>query len=323
MYAVLANVYPRPIPTPIEDLRPARETCERCHWPDKFFGARKRVVPHFLADETNTPYPISLLLNVGGGDTGGHVEGIHWHISQNHIMEYRSDRSREQVSWVRMTDEETGEVVEYTIGGRPLAEEDLTGMPLRTVDCIDCHNRPSHQYLSPVRAVNEALHRGRLDVSLPYIKREAVLALDRTYEDTPAALQAIEARLAGFYQKEYPEVMAQHQGAVQQAVATVQGIFRENFFPEMKVSWKAYPDHIGHSEYQGCFRCHGSELATADGKAISSDCSLCHVILAQGIAAGRPTLAPEGLTFAHPVDIGGAELEVHCTDCHAGGAEMY
>lgn len=323
VYAVLANVYPKPIPTPIEDLRPARETCEHCHWPDKFFGSRKRVVPHFLSDEANTPYPISLLLNVGGGDTGGHVEGIHWHISQNHKMEYRADRSRQNIAYVRMTDELTGDAVEYTPGGKPLSEDQLASMAMRTVDCMDCHNRPSHHYLSPVRSVNAALHRGRLDVSLPYIKREAVLALDREYEDTPSALQAIEAHLTGFYQSEYPEVVAERGAVVQQAVAGVQAIYRENFFPEMKVSWKAYPDHVGHSEFSGCFRCHGSELATADGKGISSDCSLCHVILAQGITAGQPTLSPEGLTFVHPVDVGGAEMESHCTDCHSGGAELY
>jgi len=36
VYAVTTGNYPKPIPTPIENLRPARETCEECHWPEKF-----------------------------------------------------------------------------------------------------------------------------------------------------------------------------------------------------------------------------------------------------------------------------------------------
>jgi hypothetical protein len=33
VYAALSNKYPTPVPTPIESLRPAQDTCEKCHWP--------------------------------------------------------------------------------------------------------------------------------------------------------------------------------------------------------------------------------------------------------------------------------------------------
>ena len=323
VYAVLTNSYQTPIPTPLENLRPARETCEQCHWPDKFFGGRKDVIPHFLADEANTPYPLTMILNIGGGGgEEGHAEGIHWHSSKTHHMEYAAtDHDRMDIVWVRMTNDD-GSVIEYTQGGEPVPEEAFSEYDVRSIDCMDCHNRPSHNYRSPIRAVNRALHLGSIDISLPYIKRESTIVLDQEYEDTPTALQAIEGHLKGFYQEEYPDIVESRSEAIQKSIEAVQEIFRDNIFPEMKVNWKAYPDHIGHSEFLGCFRCHGSELESSDGKTISKDCSLCHVILSQGVKSPG-IMSAEGVTFRHPVDIDGAELEANCTECHEGGAELY
>lgn len=323
VYAVLADTYEKPIPTPIENLRPARETCEHCHWPEKFFGGRKDVIPHFLSDEENTPYPISLLLNIGGGGgSEGHAEGIHWHVAKSHHMEYiATDHDRKDIVWVRLTRDD-GSVVEYTMGGEPLEAEVKTAHAPRSVDCLDCHNRPSHNYGSPIKIVNQAMHLGKIDVTLPYIKREAVTVLDQEYETTPDALAAIDTHVRGFYQEEYPDLLKERSGAVTQSIEAIQKVYQENFFPEMKVTWKAYPDHIGHSEFLGCFRCHGSELETAEGETISKDCNLCHTILSQGVKE-QAALHPGGLTFRHPIDIDGAELEANCTECHEGGAELY
>jgi hypothetical protein len=171
--------------------------------------------------------------------------------------------------------------------------------------------------------VNQALAAGQIDRTLPFVKQRAVMALDAPYPDSTAALQGIERTLREFYQAEYPAVAAQQGPRIGAAVATVQAIYRRNFFPEMKVTWRQYPDHIGHSEFVGCFRCHGSTLETAQGERISGDCSLCHVILSQGTVPAEGAIAPQGLAFAHPEDIGGAELETRCTECHQGGAELY
>jgi hypothetical protein len=61
--------YPTPIPTPVENLRPAQETCEQCHWPEKFWGAQLKtpVFNHFMYDEQNTPRETQMLIKVGGG----------------------------------------------------------------------------------------------------------------------------------------------------------------------------------------------------------------------------------------------------------------
>ena len=213
VYAVTAGVYPRPIPTPVANLRPARETCERCHWPEKFFGGRQAVIPHFLPDEANTPYPITLLLKIGGAsEQTGRVEGIHWHVARSNRIEYAaSDPRREQIAWVRLTRGD-GTVKEYRDPGatEPLPET----AERRTMDCIDCHNRPSHHYRSPNQTVNQALAAGLIDRALPFVKQRAVMALDSQYPDSVTALQGIERGLREFYQAEYPEVAAQQAPAV-------------------------------------------------------------------------------------------------------------
>ncbi|MFC1526398.1 NapC/NirT family cytochrome c [Candidatus Latescibacterota bacterium] len=324
VYATLVENYPKPIPTPVHNLRPARETCQHCHWPEQFFGGRQDVNYHFMGDEENTPYPITMMVNVGGGSEKlGGVEGIHWHVAESNRVEYVArDEERLEIARVRLTDGD-GNTVEWNSADDPLSPEEMAASEARTMDCIDCHNRPSHNYRSPQRTVNQALASGWIDRALPYIKREAVTAMDRNYADTPAAMAGIDSHLRSFYEEEYPGIVVEQAAAIDTAVAVVQRQYRSSIFPEMKVSWRQYPDHIGHSEFIGCFRCHGSSLETADGEGISKDCSLCHTILSQGSGPGSELIAPSGLVFEHPEDIDGEELEVNCTECHEGGSEIY
>jgi len=95
------------------------------------------------------------------------------------------------------------------------------------------------------------------------------------------------------------------------------GIYRDNFFPGMKVLWKAYPNHIGHFTFRGCNRCHDGLHKNAKGEAISHQCSSCHDIISQG-PEGKTESSVNGLEFRHP---GGSDewKEMACTDCHNGG----
>ncbi len=323
VYSVMFNKYSRPIPTPVKNLRPARETCLQCHWPEKFFGARKNDYPHFLSDENNTPYPISMLLKIGGGGNAhGPAEGIHWHMAISNKVEYIArDEARQDIAWVRVTHKD-GTVDEYSDPSNPPSPELKAQSEVRTMDCIDCHNRPSHNYRSPLRTVNEAMSTGAISPSLPFVKREAVKALDSEYPDTPTALKEIKNKLENFYADNYPGVMAERKADVDAAVAAVGRIYSQNIFPEMKVTWRKYPDNIGHFQYNGCFRCHGGPLATSSGKTITNDCNVCHTLLSQGTGSSAG-MAVSGLTFQHPVEIGGAELAGNCAMCHSGGAELY
>ncbi|HWH71222.1 MAG TPA: NapC/NirT family cytochrome c, partial [Candidatus Sulfotelmatobacter sp.] len=306
VYATLANKYPRPIPTPVKNLRPAQETCEECHWPKKFVGNLERTYSYFLGDQTNTPFTVRMLLKVGGGDpTHGPVGGIHWHMNVANKIEYiASDEARQKIPWVRVTDPQ-GVVTEYRVAKftNTVAEASI-----RRMDCMDCHNRPAHRYASPNNAVNLALSLGKIDRALPYIKTNALYALTRPYTNSTEAVQGIATILSD----RYPNEMR-----IRPAIAVVQQIYSDNFFPEMKASWQAYPENIGHKDWPGCFRCHDGQHKTADGKGTikANDCSACHTILAQGCGTELEQLTPKGQKFKHPGD----EVDGACNDCHTGG----
>jgi hypothetical protein len=314
IYSTAFEKYSRPIPTPIENLRPARETCEQCHWPQRFSGSVERVRTHFLADEKNSPWTIRLLLKVGGGDpTLGPVHGIHWHMSSNHRVEYvATDRTRQKIPWIRVTDEKGGVTI-YEAKGEKLKPGEISPERIRLMDCIDCHNRPTHIYAPPVRSVNRSMSLGRLDPSVPFLKKNAVQAMvdaNSTSKTEAEALASIEKKLRADY-ADYAD-----QKKVQNVIAEVQRIFRETIFPEMKANWNVYPDNIGHSLWPGCIRCHEGEHSSADGRVISHDCNTCHIIIAQGPGLLPEKMSPRGLEFEHPGgDIGKEPL---CGNCHGG-----
>lgn len=308
LLGVMTGNYDRPIKTPIHNLRPARETCEHCHWPSKFSGNLDRTYQHFLTDETNTPFAVRLSLKVGGADPKtGPTGGIHWHVSQDNKIEYiATDDRRQVIPWVRVTDPK-GVVTEYK---NPKFTNDITQYEIRMMDCMDCHNRPSHRYRTPADMVDFAMSTGKIDTKLPYVKSNAVSALIAKYESEAEALPKIAARLQGSYPPG---------PATEQLVAAVQQIYRNNFFPEMKVDWRAYPENIGHKEWPGCFRCHDGKhvaAATPNKKQIpASDCESCHTIIAQGNAEELNLISPAGQKFKHPGD----EVDGACNDCHTGG----
>ncbi|HEX9780532.1 MAG TPA: NapC/NirT family cytochrome c [bacterium] len=319
VYAAAAGTYPRPIPTPVKNLRPAQETCEQCHWPAKFFGAQQRTFNHFLADETNSPWRIEMLIKVGGGDPSvGATTGIHWHMNISKEISYiAADEEREQIPWVRVVSHD-GAVREYMSTERPLSPQEIAAGEVRRMDCVDCHNRPSHIYNPPDQAVDRAFEAGRMDPELPYLKREAVRLLIAPYETEAEALDAILAGLAAFYQNTYPEVYRQKAVAIRQATEAVQQIFSTNIFPEMRVNWRVYPNHIGHRNSEGCFRCHDGLHRSRDGRVITKDCNACHTILAQGPPEAMTALHLEEQPFQHPVDLGMDVTEFKCSECHTG-----
>jgi nitrate/TMAO reductase-like tetraheme cytochrome c subunit len=306
LYATLAHKYPTPIPTPVKNLRPAQETCEECHWPKKFIGNLDRTYSYFLSDETNTPFSVRLSIKVGGGDpTHGPTGGIHWHMNVGNSVQYlAADENRQKIPYVRMIDAQ-GVVTEFR---GPNFTNAINEGALRKMDCMDCHNRPAHRYETPNGAVNLAMALDKIDRSLPYAKTNALFALTRPYKNETEARQSIATILA----QRYPQ--GKH---VPQMIETVQQIYQNTFFPEMKANWQSYPDNVGHKDWPGCFRCHDGLHRTADGKRIikANDCNACHTILAQGTGEELKHLTPDGQKFKHPGD----EVDGSCSDCHTGG----
>ena len=319
VYSVATHTYPRPIPTPVKNLRPAQDTCEQCHWPAKFFGAQQKTFTHYLMDESNSPWQIQMLIKVGGAQpTQDAGSGIHWHMNIAKTIEYvASDEQREVIPWVRVTDRD-GRTTIYQSPEQPLSTEQLRTAAIRRMDCVDCHNRPSHIYHPPDRAVEEAMAHDRIDRRLPYVKRETVRLLAGEYHTEPEALQAIRDGLMVFYQKEYPELLAQQPGAIQQAAEETARIYARTIFPEMRVDWRTHPNHAGHLYSAGCFRCHDGLHASAEGRTITKDCNTCHLIVAQGPPAQLMGQPLRQQPFQHPVDMGMDVTEFSCSQCHTG-----
>ena len=276
LFAVSFHTYARPIPSPVQALRPAQDICEQCHWPEKFHGDKIRRVSEYADDATNTESVTTLQVHVGGGSARfGIAQGIHWHMNVANEVEYIStDDKRQVIPWVRIKDR-LGQVREYLAQG--VTPDQLAKGERRRMDCMDCHNRPSHPIAgTPERAVNELMARGDIPRTLPFIHREAVKVLKVSYPTEAAALEGISRSLRDFYRTEASDVYRTRRKDVEKAVGAAGGIYSRNIFPEMHVRFGTYPNNIGHVDFPGCFRCHDDSHKTKDGKAIGQDCDSCH-----------------------------------------------
>jgi nitrate/TMAO reductase-like tetraheme cytochrome c subunit len=318
VFHAVFNTFPRPIPTPVKNLRPAQETCEQCHWPKKFYGGQLKVFSHYASDEQNTLRQLRMIIKTGGGDPAtGAPEGIHWHMNIGNKIEYvAADEKIQVIPYVRVEDLQ-GRVTEYYAKDSTLSKDQIAKAEKHRMDCVDCHNRPTHIYVSPDLSVDQSLMGRRLDVSLPFIKQEAVTVLSANYNTTDEAMRGIASSLQGYYESKYPDVAKTKQLEIRNAVTEVQQIFRRTTFPEMKLNWQTHPNNLGHYYSVGCFRCHDGQHVSADGKVVSKDCNQCHTLMTQ--TEGTTSVAANSVpTFKHPVDLGDM-TQVNCADCHTGG----
>jgi len=327
VYGVLTGDYDRPIPTPVEHLRPARETCEECHWPQKFFGARVLQLPHVRYDETNTAEQIELVLKTGGGSiVKGSSNGIHWHMVVANKVEYvADDRHAQHIPWARVTHQD-GSVEEYFAAGEKRSREELLSKPPHVVDCMDCHNRPSHRYPKPDTAVDTAIFEGAIAKDLPWIKKVGVDALLGEYPTRAAARDGIRRTVKDFYAAQYPDVAVSRAAEVDRAIDALVTIRDRGVFPEMNVTWGTYPENIGHRFWPGCFRCHDGRHVTREGKVLESKCDgTCHTLPKRSV----PTALGEAPTQVeekwHPWELPNHALSIPahegvlCHNCHAAG----
>ena len=271
---LIQGSYPKPVPSPVTNLRPARSTCEQCHWPEKFHGDKVEIIPSYGDDEKNTSSPTRLVLHIGGGlPQFGLGAGIHWHTNpQNEIDFVATDPQRVDIPYVRLKDG-SGKVYEFRTP--EVTDEQIAAGERRRMDCVDCHNRPTHEFLaSPERAVDEALAREAIPATLPFARRETVAALKETYPDRASADGAIAERLRAFYKK--GEGSSAPEADVDRLIRAAQFLHARNVFPAMNVTWGTHPSHLGHTDAPGCFRCHDDLHKTSEGRVIRQDCDLCH-----------------------------------------------
>lgn len=274
---------PRPIPSALESNRlvPATETCEHCHWPQNFAGARLRVFSKYAEDEHNTRTETVLLMLVGGSRIAG-IHGAHFGPGI-HIRFAAADPARQTIPWVEYRNTETGDIRRFTVAD---SHPDSTkALPTFEMQCVDCHNRPTHTFDLPERAMDKALAFGDLPVSLPFIKKRGLEVLKSNYASSQEAAEKLPAALVRFYQENYPDIYAKRANDIRQAGQSVLAIYQRNVFPDLKVSWGTYPNNLGHTDFPGCFRCHDGSHTSADGKTIAQDCNTCHEPLAMDEAS--------------------------------------
>lgn len=317
IYSVTFNKYPRPIPTPIKNLRPARETCEQCHWPKAFYSKMEKVKNYYLSDEENSEMSLLLSINIGGGnEESGVTSGIHWHMNiANKVTYIAADEERQVIPWVKIKSLDGKETV-YRSTVVKLPKNMMEKENMRTMDCIDCHNRPAHIYNPPATSVNNLMAAAYIDPQLPYVKSVAVQALEAGYSKKDIAIDSIKTFINAFYNVNYPDIAASKKSEIEQTIQEVQKIYARNYFPEMNVSWHKFPNNIGHLYSPGCFRCHDGKHVSSDGKVIPKDCNICHTILSEQIGNEKPELSLTGVAYRHPVDIGDSWKTLLCSDCH-------
>ncbi|MBI4788225.1 MAG: NapC/NirT family cytochrome c [Chloroflexi bacterium] len=264
-------------PVHADSMLPARESCEKCHWPEKFSGDRAVTVKRYDSDEKNAQIATYLLLKTGGGTMReGRGLGIHWHI-ENQVYFVATDELKQNIPWVQVVDP-NGKTTTYVDVENPLPADQVNRLEKRRMDCIDCHNRISHTFRSPTQAIDNALALKQIDETIPFIKKKSVEVLSASYSNFADANKAIE-RLEGFYQQNYAEYYKSRTAQIKSAIDFLKTTYQSLVFPTQDLSWTTHPDNIGHKDYPGCFRCHDGKHLTQDNKeAIRLECNICHTL---------------------------------------------
>lgn len=280
VFAVMFDTYSKPIPHSIHDLRPAQGTCEQCHWPQKFHGDIVKTKVRYLEDEKNTAEKTKITLRIGGRSLkpGDGIRGIHWHVRKDFTIRYKwNDKLRNKIVWVEKTGPQ-GKKVYASEEYKKMSKEKQDELPTRVMDCVDCHNRPTHKFQYPEHAVDQRMNAGVIPVDIPFMKRESVKLLKNKYEKTDRETE-IPKRLMAYYRENYPEIAKTREADLTRTGKILVQIHKRNVFPKMNLYWGAHPTNLQHEnpDAPGCFRCHTDELHTAGGASISQDCELCHI----------------------------------------------
>ena len=317
VFATLFQTYEYPIR--VKNMRPAPETCERCHSPEKFSDDSLRVITRYHDDMT--AYKVYLILKTGGGSKReGLGRGIHWHI-ENVIYYYPVDAEEQEIPYIKVVQDD-GSTVEYVDVESEFDVASMDETQLKPMDCITCHNRITHRIYTPEESIDNALTIGKISTDIPGIRQKGIEMLRGEYSTQTEALAAIED-LNRYYKSVFPKYYSTDSEKVTEAVRVLQQIYNNSVFIEQKVDWDSHPNNVGHINSPGCFRCHDGKHLNTDKESIRLECNLCHSI---------PVVA-ESKDFVTDIEISrGPEPETHlnpnwislhneavgpsCSNCH-------
>ena len=316
----LTQQYEFPIHT--RNMRPARESCETCHFPEKFSNDSLLEIHNYKNDEANSLETIYLVLKTGGGSgREGLGRGIHWHI-ENEVWFYATDEFQQEIPYVRTVDE-NGVVAEYYDIGSGFTPETIAGKTLERMDCITCHNRVTHTIPTPEQAVDQALAKKLIPTDIPFIRAQSLERLAKFYETDEEALEAIES-LDDYYQDNYPDLYAERTDEFASIILVLKDVYATMVFREQKIDWETHNDNLGHKNDPGCFRCHDGNHLTQSDEAIRLECNLCHAVPVVGTPGSLTTnielvSGPEPASHTHTnwMSLHSKAIDSSCIGCHA------
>ena len=322
VYKTLFTAYEFPIVA--DDLRPARETCELCHNPEKFSDDSLREIKRFEDDKVNTPYSTYLTLKTGGGsERSGLGRGIHWHI-ENKVEYLPTDSEEQNIPYVRVT-EDDGKVNEFVDLGTGIDTASIDPAELKQMDCITCHNRITHLVDPPEDVVDQLMANGIISSDIPEIRTKAIELYGRPYPSVEMGVNGI-AGLENYYSTYHPDFYAIDKELIDQAIAALQDAYRNSVFPEQKSDWTTHPNNVGHKDSPGCFRCHDGKHLDTSGNAIRLECNLCHSV---PVVAGPEDFVadieisrgpePETHLNSNWISLHNQALDATCENCHTTG----
>lgn len=308
-------------PIEAKKMRPSRDTCELCHFPEKFSDDSLREIKKFSNDVENTPQSIYLVMKTGGGSTRhGLGRGIHWHI-ENPVYYFAADSDEQEIPYVQVASG-NGDMIEYFDVEAEIDPKDIMPENLQEMDCITCHNRITHLVLPPENTVDQLLQHGQISTSIPEIRRMGVEVLYGPYESTDQGLEAI-ADLLSYYETNYPEFYGENNELVEQAVNSLQNAYTQSVYPEQKSDWDSHPNNIGHEFSPGCFRCHDGKHLNEQNEAIRLECNVCHAIpvvasATDFVADIEISRGPEPETHLNPnwISLHRDVFDPTCENCH-------
>ena len=271
-YDQVFNLYEYPIYA--KALRPARDTCEKCHQPETFSADSLRVIPHYADDLQNTASRVYLILKTGGGaKREGLGKGIHWHIV-NKVQYYSQDELEQKIPYIRVYNDD-GTTTEYVDVESGFDKSKMDESKLKTMDCVTCHNRVTHDFSFPEESINTAMARGQINPNIPLIHKKAVEAMSTNYASQEEAFAAFD-KLKNFYQR--TEYYAGHEDQIKTAIQTLKDIYNQTVFHDQQIDWTTHPSNVGHINSPGCFRCHDGKHLDDKQQAIRLECNLCHSV---------------------------------------------
>jgi hypothetical protein len=316
LQAYLADSYSRPIVASPARSQTTAQACDSCHWRGRH--AKRKLVERtrYGLDLRNTRREIKVLLELGGSGGGGEpAHGIHWHASRDHSVWYRpSDDTLAKIPWVKVVRAD-GSTSVYVDRAVEVREEEISGIEERRMGCLDCHSRPAHRFSTAEDAVDAAMESGRIDATLPSIKQVAVEALNRNWEEKPAALEGIPRSIQEYYREHFGGAVLERKAALAASAEALDQIYRRHFFPEVRVDGFTYPDRNGHRVWSGCLRCHSGTHFSDDGRVLGSSCILCHSFYERSPASGDLVEIPVDGSTLHPFRHR-EQGDLKCWDCH-------